>query len=142
MLIPSIFGDNFVDNFFDDVLRTPVATERPVHVMKTDIKDQGDHYLLEIELPGYKKEDLSVELHEGNLTIRASKESATEEKDEKKNYIRRERHSGSCQRTFYVGKKLQQENIKAAYTDGVLVLTVPKESAIPDPEKQYISIEG
>ncbi|MBQ6392693.1 MAG: Hsp20/alpha crystallin family protein [Eubacterium sp.] len=142
MLIPSIFGDNFVDNFFDDVLRTPVATERPVHVMKTDIKDQGDHYLLEIELPGYKKEDLSVELHEGNLTIRASKESTTEEKDEKKNYIRRERHSGSCQRTFYVGKKLQQENIKAAYTDGVLVLTVPKESAIPDPEKQYISIEG
>ena len=142
MLIPSIFGDNFVDDFFDDVLRTPVATERPVHVMKTDIKDQGDHYLLEIELPGYKKEDLSVELHEGNLTIRASKESATEEKDEKKNYIRRERHSGSCQRTFYVGKKLQQENIKAAYTDGVLVLTVPKESAIPDPEKQYISIEG
>ena len=142
MLIPSIFGDNFVDNFFDDVLRTPVATERPVHVMKTDIKDQGDHYQLEIELPGYKKEDLSVELHEGNLTIRASKESTTEEKDEKKNYIRRERHSGSCQRTFYVGKKLQQENIKAAYTDGVLVLTVPKESAIPDPEKQYISIEG
>ena len=102
MLIPSIFGDDFVDNFFDDVLRTPVATERPVHVMKTDIKDQGDHYQLEIELPGYKKEDLSVELHEGNLTIRASKESATEEKDEKKNYIRRERHSGSCQRTFYV----------------------------------------
>ena len=142
MLIPSIFGDNFVDNFFDDVLRTPVATERPVHVMKTDIKDQGDHYQLEIELPGYKKEDLSVELHEGNLTIRASKESTTEEKDEKKNYIRRERHSGSCQRTFYVGKKLQQENIKAAYTDGVLVLTVPKESAIPDPGKQYISIEG
>ena len=142
MLIPSIFGDNFVDNFFDDVLHTPVVTERPGHVMKTDIKDQGDHYQLEIELPGYKKEDLSVELHEGNLTIRASKESTTEEKDEKKNYIRRERHSGSCQRTFYVGKKLQQENIKAAYTDGVLVLTVPKESAIPDPEKKYISIEG
>ena len=142
MLIPSIFGDNFVDNFFDDDFRTPVATERPAHVMKTDIKDQGDHYQLEIELPGYKKEDLSVELHEGNLTIRASKESTTEEKDEKKNYIRRERHSGSCQRTFYVGKKLTQENIKAAYNDGVLVLTVPKESTIPDPEKKYISIEG
>ena len=142
MLIPSIFGDNFVDNFFDDVFRTPVATERPVHVMKTDIKDQGDYYQLGIELPGYKKEDLSVELHEGNLTIRASKESATEEKDEKNNYLRRERHSGSCQRTFYVGKKLQQENIKAAYADGILVLTVPKESAIPDPEKKYISIEG
>ena len=74
MLIPSIFGDNFVDNFFDDVFRTPVTPQRTVQVMKTDIKDQGDHYQLEVELPGYKKEDLSVELHEGNLTIRATRE--------------------------------------------------------------------
>ena len=129
---------------FNDMFAFPAKNFKRMEtpVMKTDVKEVGDNYQLDIELPGYNKEDLSVELHEGNLTIKAVKEETQEEKDDKDNYVRRERYTGSCQRSFYVGKKIEQEDIKAVFTNGVLTLTVPKQAKKAEPEKTMISIEG
>ena len=109
MLVPSIFNDNFVDNFFDDMFLFPGFTSgsRSVsNVMKTDIQDLGENYQLDIELPGFAKEDIHAELSGGYLTITAQKSSENEEKDEDGKYIRRERYSGSCRRSFHIGDNL------------------------------------
>ena len=97
---------------------------------------------MDIELPGYKKEDVRAELNNGYLTISASKNENRDEKDEKGNYIRRERYSGSCSRSFYVGENVKQEDIHAKFEDGVLKLVVPKEDKKKVEEKKYIAIEG
>ena len=149
MLMPSIFGESLFDDFFaDDVMRsarrnnnrynTPVPT-----VMKTDIKEKQDAYDIEIELPGYKKEDVKSELKDGYMTITAEKNTESDKKDEEGNYIRRERFYGSCSRSFYVGKDITEEDIKAKFEDGVLRVIVPKKEAKEViPQKKFISIEG
>ena len=149
MLMPSIFGESSFDDFFaDDVMRsarrnnnrynTPVPT-----VMKTDIKEKQDAYDIEIELPGYKKEDVKAELKDGYMTITAEKNTESDKKDEEGNYIRRERFYGSCSRSFYVGKDITEEDIKAKFEDGVLRVMVPKKEAKEViPQKKFISIEG
>ena len=113
--------------------------------MKTDVKEGEKEYELAINLPGYKKEDIHVELNSGYVTIQASTSQSNDVKDESTgNYIRRERYSGSCSRSFYVGDEIREEDIRARYENGVLSLTVPKREAkqIEAEQKKYIAIEG
>lgn len=142
--MPSIFGNNFVDDVFDDMF--PFAgnyTTANYDLMKTDVKDAGDHYELEMEMPGVEKENIKAELKDGYLTVSAETNTKKDEKAEDGKYIRRERYSGSCSRSFYVGDGVKQEDIKAKFEDGTLKLFVPKEAAKPAVEqKKYISIEG
>ena len=147
MLMPSIFGENLFDEFFDDFVRptrrvvrynTPSTT-----IMKTDVKETEGSYELDIDLPGYKKEDVKAELKDGYLTISAATNTNNDQKDETGKYIRRERYYGNCSRSFYVGENITQEDIKARFEDGILKIVVPKKEAKPAvEEKKYISIEG
>ena len=145
MLRPSIFSNDFMDDWFDDMFTFPEESRRQTKntavVMPTDVKDLGDKYQLDIELPGYKKEDIHAELHEGYLTVSAKKSENTEEKQENGKYIRRERYTGECRRSFFVGKTITEEDIHAAFENGVLKLTVVKEESKPKvEEKKYITI--
>ena len=145
MLRPSIFSNDFMDDWFDDMFTFPEESRRQTKntavVMRTDVKDLGDKYQLDIELPGYKKEDIHAELHEGYLTVSAKKSENTEEKQENGKYIRRERYTGECRRSFFVGKTITEEDIHAAFENGVLKLTVLKEESKPKvEEKKYITI--
>lgn len=143
-MMPSIFGNNFVDDVFDDMFPfTGNYTTADYDLMKTDVKDAGDHYELEMEMPGVEKENIKAELKDGYLTVSAETNTKKDEKAEDGKYIRRERYSGSCSRSFYVGDGVKQEDIKAKFEDGTLKLFVPKEAAKPAVEqKKYISIEG
>ncbi len=149
MLMPSIFGESLFDEFWgNDFMRPEPRSSRryetPVTgVMKTDIKENEDSFDLDIDLPGYKKEDVSAELKDGYMTITAQKNSADDQKDEKGNYIRRERFYGTCSRSFYVGKEITEEDIKAKFEDGILKINVPKKEAKAEvPQKKFIAIEG
>lgn len=149
MLRPSIFNDNFFDDFFefpffDDRAERKLYGHNANNLMKTDIKEHKDGYELEIDLPGFKKDDLQAELKDGYLTISASKQVNQDEKEkETGKYIRRERYSGSCQRSFYVGEGITQEDIKAEFKHGILRLFVPKKEAVPEvEERKFVSIAG
>lgn len=144
MLMPSIFGENLFDDFMfnpwrSDFFTTPKSSKS---VMNTDVRENENSYELDIELPGYKKEDVSAKLENGYLTIQARKTTEDGEKDQKGNYIRRERYAGTCSRSFYVGEDVKQEEIRAKFEDGILKLTVPKVDQKKVEEKKYISIEG
>ena len=111
--------------------------------MKTDVKENKTSYELDIDLPGYKKEDIQAELKDGYLTISAATKNEKDEKDDSGRYIRRERFYGSSSRSFYVGDAVSQEEIKAKFEDGILKVSVPKKDAVPEAEeKKYIAIEG
>ena len=142
MLVPSIFGEDLFDTFFDDFKR-PARSNTNINVMRTDIKETDAGFELDIDLPGYKKEDVQAELKDGYLTISAKTNTTREEKDENGKYIRKERYSGSCSRSFYVGEQLEQEDIKARFEDGILKVMVPKKEAKPAVEEnRYMTIEG
>ena len=142
MLVPSIFGEDLFDTFFDDFKR-PARSNTNINVMRTDIKETDAGFELDIDLPGYKKEDVQAELKDGYLTISAKTNTTREEKDENGKYIRKERYSGSCSRSFYVGEQLEQEDIKARFEDAILKVMVPKKEAKPAVEEnRYITIEG
>ena len=145
MLRPSIFSNTFMDDFFDDMFTFPSESgsqsKKTAMVMRTDVKDLGDKYQLDIELPGYKKEDIHAELHEGYLTVSAERKEEDSETVSSGRYIRRERYTGQCRRSFFVGKTITQEDVTAAFEDGVLKLTVLKEESKPKvEEKKYITI--
>ena len=149
MLMPSIFNDNVFDDFFDfpfydDRAEKKLYGHHAANLMKTDIQEHEDGYTLEMDLPGFKKEEIKVELNNGYMTISAAKGLDEDEKDKKSGkYIRRERYTGSCQRSFYVGEDVTEEDIKAEFKHGILKLFVPKKEAKPAVEqKKYISIEG
>ncbi len=146
MLMPSVFGESLFDDFFDDFYcpsRKSSGYTSSVNVMRTDVKEKDDSYELNIDMPGYKKEDVKAELKNGYLTISATTKSDKDEKDDDGKYIRRERFYGSCSRSFYVGEDVKQEDIKAKFEDGILKISVPKKEDKPKvPESQYISIEG
>lgn len=131
--------NNLFDEFFNDPFFTDTYHNKQ-SLMKTDIEDDGTNYSIEIELPGYKKEDVRAELKDGYLTIYAETVSENEVKDQK-NYIRRERYSGSVKRSFYVGSGLKQEDVKAAFENGILKLVFPKEAPKQIEENRYIAIE-
>jgi HSP20 family molecular chaperone IbpA len=147
MLMPSIFGENLFDDFFDDFARpargaarygTPVAS-----VMKTDIRETDKGFELDIDLPGYKKEDVKAQLKDGYMTISAEKKQEDDQKDDNGKFIRRERFYGTCSRSFYVGEDLTEADIKAKFEDGILKVSVPKKEAKPEVEEdKYIAIEG
>ena len=110
--------------------------------MKTDIQEYDDGYQLEIDLPGFKKDEVHAELKDGYLVVSAEKGLDEDEQDKKTGkYLRRERYAGSCQRSFYVGEGVKQEDLKAAFHNGILTVAVPKEVQKPVEEKQYITIE-
>lgn len=114
---------------------------RDKNLMKTDVKENENGYELEMDLPGFKKDDVKVALENGYLTVSAEKESG--EENESGKYIRRERYFGKCQRTFYVGEEVEQEDIKGEFKHGILKLTIPKKEQKPAvEEKRYIAIEG
>ncbi len=147
MLMPSIFGENLFDEFFNDFTRPSKAVMRyqtpASSVMRTDIKETENGFELDIDLPGFKKSDVQAELKEGYLTISASTSKDDGEKDKDGKYIRRERYYGSCSRSFYVGEAVTQEDIKARFEDGILKVSVPKKEMKPEVEEsKYIAIEG
>ena len=145
MLMPSIFGDEFFDDFFRYPTRSYNETKfnQNAGMMNTDVKETDQGYEVTMNLPGMKKENVKAELKDGYLTINASTSSENDEKDEKGKYIRRERYCGSCSRSFYVGEDITQEDIKAKFEDGTLKMLIPKKDAKTAVEtKKYISIEG
>lgn len=146
MLAPSIYNDLFT-NFFEDFggmfRRAVTPSNAGSYSISTDVKEFEDHYLLDMELPGYKKEDIKVSLKDNYLTVSATHDDTTSEKDENGKVVRRERTYGKCSRSFYVGKNLTKENIHASYDNGVLTLNVPKITEAPQVEEDnLIAIEG
>lgn len=160
MLTPSMYCEPLFDSFFDDFddfFHMPSVFDRDMNkaqkklygrhagnMMKTDVQEQDDHFEVDIDLPGFKKEDMSVQLKDGYLTISASKGLNRDQEDQKTGrYIRQERYAGTMSRSFYVGEAVTQEDIKARYESGVLRLTIPKKDETEKVEKnQYIAIEG
>ena len=154
MLMPSIFGENLFDDFFNDFpfyndrdmkkAEMKLYGHRAKNLMKTDIKEKGDSYILEMDLPGFKKDEIQVSLENGYLTVQAARGVDKDEQEKKTGrYIRQERYAGACERSFYVGDDLTQDDIKGEFHHGVLKLTIPKKEAKPAVEQsKYISIEG
>ena len=131
-MLPSLFGESLFDRFFDDSLEkeffgthNPLYGKHAKNLMKTDVKDMKDHYEVAIDLPGFQKDEVNVELENGYLTISAAKGLDKDQKDDEGHYIRQERYSGACSRSFYVGN-VQPEDIHAKYENGILKLTLPK----------------
>ena len=148
MLLPRIFNDNFTDDIFNDFLDLPVTFKQvwnpstAANMMQTDVKESDKGFELDISLPGFKKEDIKAELKEGYLTINAEHVQEKDEKEEGK-YIRKERYTGHCSRSFYVGEEIGENDIKAKFENGVLTLNIPKkEPEKKVEEKKMIAIEG
>ena len=149
MLMPSIFGENLFDDWFDfPTFRDMQNIDRKLygkhaaHEMKTDVHEHEDHYVVDMDLPGFKKDDINLTLENGTLTVTATKGMTEEEKNEKGKLILQERFAGTMQRSFYIGDYVTEEDIRASLDSGVLHLTVPKKEAKKAPEKHQILIEG
>lgn len=144
MLVPSLFTDNFFNDFFNDAFNTTPTLFKATgsSLMSADVKELKDHYELTLELPGYKKEDVHAALKDGYLTIEATREDKKDDQDEDGKYIRRERYTGTLERSFYVGEDVKQEDIKAKFDNGVLEINIPKVDAKPEIEtSQNITID-
>ena len=140
-----MFDDWFDFPFEHSLLngRSALYGKHEKNLMKTDIRDVDGNYELSMELPGFQKENVKIQLKDGYLTVQASRTEKKDEKDDNGKYIHKERYTGQCSRSFYVGKELEHEDIHAKYENGVLVVTFPKEGKKKEPEeKKFISIEG
>ncbi|MDE5738035.1 MAG: Hsp20/alpha crystallin family protein [Oscillospiraceae bacterium] len=137
MFFPELFRKNDWDDFFEHPFHMPAVSQG--NPMKTDVKETATGYEMAIDLPNVKKEDIKAELHDGCLTIHAKTTQNYDEQDKNGNYIRRERFRGAYSRSFYVGDAIQEQDIQANFTDGVLNLNIPKKQSV-SPEKKYISI--
>lgn len=126
---------------FKDPFFTRPFENSSTQIMKTDIHDKDGNYMIEMELPGYAKEDIRADLKDGYLTITASKNETKEEKDAKGNCICKERYTGTCNRSFYVGEQVTQDDIRAAFKDGILSLQVPKDMPKVEDTPKLITIE-
>ena len=143
MMMPSIFGETFLNDFFDFPVYDQGVNDKTSGLMKTYIMENEKDYEIVMDLPGFKKDEIKGELKDGYLIITAAREQKEEKKDSKGNYIRRERYRGNCSRSFYVGDYMRQEDIKAKFENGTLKLTVPKQVARPEVERaKCIAIEG
>ncbi|MEE0056853.1 MAG: Hsp20/alpha crystallin family protein [[Bacteroides] pectinophilus] len=154
MLMPSIFGEDLFDNFMNDFsfyndapfenVEKKLYGHHAKNVMKTDIKETDEGYELEIDLPGFAKDEVKVSLDNGYMTVSAAKGLDKDEQEKKSGkYIRRERYAGACERSFYVGDEITEEDVKGEFKHGMLKLFIPKKEAKPAVEqKKYISIEG
>lgn len=152
MLLPSVFRENLFDDWFNfpdfrEFDRDFDRTERKLYgkhadrVMKTDVHEHDDHYEVDIDLPGFSKDEINLELKDGYLTVSAAKGVDKDESDKKGKLIRQERYAGAMQRSFYVGEDLTEEDIKASFKHGVLNLIVAKKDQPKLPEKKTITIE-
>ena len=149
MLYPSIFAENLFDDLMDfsfptfgEDINRKLYGKHSGRMMKTDVHEHDDHYEADIDLPGFKKDEIELNLENGYLTVSASRGLDKDEKDKKGKLIRQERYAGAMQRSFYVGEHVKEEDVKAKFEDGVLKLTVPKKEAEKVPEKKLIQIEG
>lgn len=137
MLMPRRNDFDLWDDFFNDSF---FKAKPEAKLMKTDIKENDDSYLLDIDLPGYEKGDIKISVENGYLTITAKKEESNEDKND--NYIRKERFTGECSRSFYVGDEIEAEDVKASFKNGILALNIPKkEEEKKLPEKKYVEID-
>ena len=148
MLLPSIFGENLFDdmmNFdFDkefERMGRPLYGKHAQNMMKTDVRESEKSYELDIDLPGFSKDEITVQLENGYLSISAAKGLDKDQENKDGKYIRRERYAGSMSRTFYVGDALTQNDIHAKFEDGILRLTVPKKEPAKIEQNKYIAIE-
>ena len=148
-MLPSIFRENLFDDWFSfpsfpsfrDADRKLYGRNAP-HEMKTDVHEHEDHYTVDVDLPGFKKDEIRLELENGTLTVHAAKDLEKEKTDKAGKVIRQERFSGAMQRSFYVGEALTEEDIGAKFENGVLSLNIPKKDVKKLPEKKVIQIEG
>ena len=143
MLLPSIFGERLLDDWMDfpDIDRK-LYGKHAANVMKTDVREHDDGYEVDIDLPGFKKDEISLSLENGYLSVNAAKGLDKDEKDKKGKLIRQERYAGSMTRSFYVGEAITEQEVKAKFENGVLQLSIPKKEAPKVPEKKLIAIEG
>lgn len=133
-------GFKTFDNLFDNVFSDPFLSNYN-NCMKTDIQEVENNYILDMEMPGFSKDNISIELHDGYLTITANKKQKNNTKDIDGNIIRKERYSGSCSRSFYIGDKIKKENIKATYNNGELKISLPKKDIKQVDNSEYIKID-
>lgn len=146
--VPAILGEDLFDQWMEGALSGFADVNRRLYgkngknMMKTDVKEMGNGYQVAVEMPGFDKSEISVELEKGYLTITASRDLQEEQREEDDKYVRRERYAGTLQRSFYVGEAIQQEEIKARYENGVLTLEVPKEDEQKAQQSRRIAIEG
>ena len=146
-MLPSIFSENLFDDFFDDDFmrlpawgrHDPLYGKRGKNLMKTDVRETEDTYEVDIDLPGFKKDEISVDLKDGYLTISAAKGLDKDEQDKKGKYIRQERYAGACSRSFYVGD-IKPEDVSAKYEDGILKISLPKAGKKELPKQSTIAI--
>ena len=148
MLRPSIFGENLFDDWFDfpdfrdlDKAEKKLYGRHAERLMKTDVHEHDDHYEVDIDLPGFSKDEIKIELNDGYLQVSAAKGLDKDENTKKGKLIRQERYAGAMQRSFYVGDGITEEDIKAAFKHGVLSLSIPKKEKEKLPEKKLILIE-
>ena len=147
-MLPSIFRDNLFDDMFDfdfdrefDRMMRPLYGKHAQNMMKTDVRETDNSYELDIDLPGFKKDEIKVELDNGYLSISAAKGLDKDEEKKDGKYIRRERYAGAMNRTFYVGDNLTQQDIQAKFEDGILKISVPKKDVQQIEQNKYIAIE-
>ena len=147
-MLPSIFGENLFDDMFRDFASfDPFSASDALYgkharaLMKTDIRETDNSYELDIDLPGFKKDELQLHLQDGYLTVSAAKGLDKDEKDKEGHYIRRERYAGQCSRSFYVGENITEEDVHAKFEDGILRLSIPKKDSPKLPERRVIAIE-
>ena len=149
MLMPSIFGESLFDDFMDDFAFPRFNhTDRVLYgnnasnLMKTDVKETEDGYTVDIDLPGFKKDEIKLQLEKGYLTVSAAKNVNNDEKDKNGKYVRRERFAGNVRRSFYVGEKVKEEEIHPKFENGILTFQLPKENKnAVEENKHYIAIE-
>lgn len=146
-MLPSIFGENLFDDFFSDPFgmmvpqgRDPLYGKHAKNLMKTDVRETEDTYELDVDLPGFTKDEVNVELKNGYLTIQAAKGLDKDQSDKKGKYIRQERYAGACSRTFYVGEGVEPEDVTAKFENGILQLSIPKEAKKQLPKNTSVTI--
>ena len=149
-MVPSIFGENLFDEFWNDPFdmdrmlprgRDPLYGKHSKNLMKTDVRETEGSYELDVDLPGFKKDEVNVELNNGYLTIEAAKSLDKDDTDKQGRYIRQERYAGSMSRSFYVSEGLEPKDIRAKFENGVLQLSIPKNAPKQLPKTTAIAIE-
>ena len=148
-MMPSIFGENLFDEFFDDdfpmipmrSIRNPLYGKNAKNLMKTDVRETDNTYELDVDLPGFKKDEVQLDLKDGYLTISAAKGLGKDQEDKKGKYIRQERYAGACSRSFFVGEEIEPRDVSAKFEDGILRVSLPKRVKKELPRNSTIAIE-
>ena len=148
-MMPSIFGENLFDEFFDDdfpmipmrSIRNPLYGKNAKNLMKTDVRETDNTYELDVDLPGFKKDEVQLDLKDGYLTISAATGLDKDQEDKKGKYIRQERYAGACSRSFFMGEEIEPRDVSAKFEDGILRVSLPKRVKKELPRNSTIAIE-